>query len=125
MWNRTALKQHLRNIPVYGRIDLTNALANIAYFIKTGPFRSIWVRYGIDPRRDKSLRIYQLLDFRSFGRRERGDGMIFQMCDLQNMGKLDVVEEDVGRELTERSEWSIAAGRFVNSLVGTRSTYSV
>ncbi|KAH9642748.1 hypothetical protein HF086_010401 [Spodoptera exigua] len=36
----------------------------LAVYMKTGPWRSMWVRYGYDPRKDPSSRKYQTLDFR-------------------------------------------------------------
>ncbi|XP_075992614.1 general transcription factor IIIC subunit l(2)37Cd [Anticarsia gemmatalis] len=36
----------------------------VAVYHKTGPWRSMWVRFGYDPRKDPEARIYQTLDFR-------------------------------------------------------------
>lgn len=30
----------------------------------SGPWRVMWVRYGYDPKKDSSSRIYQTFDFR-------------------------------------------------------------
>ncbi|KAL0273922.1 UNVERIFIED_CONTAM: hypothetical protein PYX00_006480 [Menopon gallinae] len=37
----------------------------VAYFFSNGPWRSLWVRFGYDPRKDPSSRIYQTLDYRA------------------------------------------------------------
>nr|XP_049691859.1 general transcription factor 3C polypeptide 5 isoform X2 [Helicoverpa armigera] len=39
-------------------------MPSLALYMKTGPWRSMWVRYGYDPRKDPGARIYQTLDFR-------------------------------------------------------------
>ncbi|CAB3230626.1 unnamed protein product [Arctia plantaginis] len=36
----------------------------LALYHKTGPWRTMWVRFGYDPRKDPASRIYQTLDFR-------------------------------------------------------------
>lgn len=36
----------------------------LAFFIKDGPWRSSWVKYGYDPRKNPEARMYQILDFR-------------------------------------------------------------
>ena len=40
------------------------ALPTIAYYFVTGPWRSLWVKLGYDPRTDTAAKIYQLVDFR-------------------------------------------------------------
>lgn len=37
----------------------------VAYFFSNGPWRSLWVRFGYDPRKDPASRIYQTLDYRA------------------------------------------------------------
>lgn len=39
-------------------------LPTVAYYFVTGPWRVMWVRFGYDPRKDTSARIYQTLDYR-------------------------------------------------------------
>ncbi|CAH2067263.1 unnamed protein product, partial [Iphiclides podalirius] len=36
----------------------------VAIYMKDGPWRMLWVRYGYDPRKEPGARIYQTLDFR-------------------------------------------------------------
>ncbi|XP_039274723.2 general transcription factor 3C polypeptide 5-like [Styela clava] len=39
-------------------------LPALAYYFITGPWRSLWVKFGYDPRKDPGAAEYQLLDFR-------------------------------------------------------------
>lgn len=43
---------------------LKSLLPVVAYFYTTGPWRTCWVRFGYDPRKDFHARYYQPLDFR-------------------------------------------------------------
>lgn len=43
---------------------LKYVLPSVAYYFINGPWRVMWVRYGYDPRKDPSARIYQTFDFR-------------------------------------------------------------
>lgn len=43
---------------------LKSLLPIVAYFYTTGPWRTCWVRFGYDPRKDFHSRYYQPLDFR-------------------------------------------------------------
>ena len=36
----------------------------VAYYFITGPWRTLWVRFGYDPRKNKEAKIYQLVDYR-------------------------------------------------------------
>lgn len=36
----------------------------LAIYMREGPWRMMWVKYGYDPRKDPEARIYQTLDFR-------------------------------------------------------------
>lgn len=40
---------------------LTRALPLVAYFFRNGPWRSVWCRYGYDPRKIPSAKMYLLL----------------------------------------------------------------
>ncbi|KAI8150225.1 RNA polymerase III transcription factor IIIC subunit-domain-containing protein [Fennellomyces sp. T-0311] len=56
---------------------LKSALNANAYAFRSGPFRDCWVRYGVDPRKDKKYYIYQIVNVRGFvdsqqGRSQRG-----------------------------------------------------
>lgn len=39
-------------------------LPAVAYYFVNGPWRTMWVRYGYNPRKEPSSRVYQTLDFR-------------------------------------------------------------
>ncbi|EDV27505.1 uncharacterized protein TRIADDRAFT_53254 [Trichoplax adhaerens] len=41
-----------------------SVLPAVAYHFKSGPWRSLWVKFGYDPRRDPSSKVYQVFDFR-------------------------------------------------------------
>nr|XP_002130110.1 general transcription factor 3C polypeptide 5-like isoform X2 [Ciona intestinalis] len=45
-------------------VSLKVLLPTVAYYYITGPWRSLWVRYGFDPREAPEAKVYQLLDFR-------------------------------------------------------------
>ncbi|XP_078687071.1 general transcription factor 3C polypeptide 5-like [Branchiostoma floridae x Branchiostoma belcheri] len=60
IWSRNAL-QVRTNIPL---LRLKFLLPICAYYVATGPWRSLWVKFGYDPRKDPTAKQYQLLDFR-------------------------------------------------------------
>ncbi|XP_069093233.1 general transcription factor 3C polypeptide 5 [Pleurodeles waltl] len=60
IWSRNALKSNIGINPE----KLKLMLPCVAYYMLTGPWRSLWVRFGYDPRKDSSSKIYQVLDFR-------------------------------------------------------------
>nr|XP_019584487.1 PREDICTED: general transcription factor 3C polypeptide 5 isoform X2 [Rhinolophus sinicus] len=60
IWSRNAVKA---NISVHPD-KLKVLLPFMAYYMITGPWRSLWVRYGYDPRKNPDAKIYQVLDFR-------------------------------------------------------------
>ncbi|CAH0556532.1 unnamed protein product [Brassicogethes aeneus] len=39
-------------------------LPAVAYFCNTGPWRMAWIKYGYNPQKDSSSRVYQILDYR-------------------------------------------------------------
>jgi general transcription factor 3C polypeptide 5 (transcription factor C subunit 1) len=39
-------------------------IPGFAYHIKNGPWRRLWVKYGVDPRADPNYSKYQIVDFR-------------------------------------------------------------
>lgn len=59
-WTRMALEYETN----YGFFALKYMLPCVAYFALNGPWRSCWIRYGYDPRKNKSAYFYQLLDYR-------------------------------------------------------------
>ncbi|OPJ67726.1 general transcription factor 3C polypeptide 5 [Patagioenas fasciata monilis] len=60
VWSRNAVKA---NISVHPD-KLKLLLPYLAYYMLTGPWRSLWVRFGYDPRKHPEAKIYQVLDFR-------------------------------------------------------------
>ncbi|XP_022911689.1 general transcription factor 3C polypeptide 5 [Onthophagus taurus] len=69
IWSRAALMYLSKMHAEHSKF----VLPGIAYFNKNGPWRSMWVRYNYDPRKDPSAKIYQTFDFRiraTFGLKE-------------------------------------------------------
>nr|KAJ3421094.1 tau 95 subunit of transcription factor TFIIIC [Polyrhizophydium stewartii] len=64
VWTRIALINNIE-IADYSTDMLKDALPMVAYFCATGAWRSTWVRYGFDPRADRSSRVFQTLDLRA------------------------------------------------------------
>ncbi|XP_071774874.1 general transcription factor 3C polypeptide 5 [Centroberyx gerrardi] len=60
IWSRNAVKA---NIDVHPE-KLKLLLPVFAYYMVTGPWRSLWVRLGYDPRKAPDSKKYQMLDFR-------------------------------------------------------------
>ncbi|TKC51774.1 hypothetical protein EI555_013349 [Monodon monoceros] len=60
IWSRNAVKA---NISVHPD-KLKVLLPFMAYYMITGPWRSLWIRFGYDPRKHPDAKIYQVLDFR-------------------------------------------------------------
>ncbi|XP_070706075.1 general transcription factor 3C polypeptide 5 [Pempheris klunzingeri] len=60
IWSRNAVKA---NIDIHPD-KLKLLLPVFAYYMVTGPWRSLWVRLGYDPRKSLESKKYQLLDFR-------------------------------------------------------------
>uniref|UniRef100_A0A673CLD1 General transcription factor IIIC, polypeptide 5 n=1 Tax=Sphaeramia orbicularis TaxID=375764 RepID=A0A673CLD1_9TELE len=60
IWSRNAVKA---NIDIHPD-KLKLLLPVFAYYMVTGPWRSLWVRLGYDPRKTAEAKTYQLLDFR-------------------------------------------------------------
>ncbi|XP_077944356.1 general transcription factor 3C polypeptide 5 [Gasterosteus aculeatus] len=60
IWSRNAVKANINIHPD----KLKLLLPVFAYYMVTGPWRSLWVRMGYDPRKNPEARKYQILDFR-------------------------------------------------------------
>uniref|UniRef100_A0A3Q3WKG6 Uncharacterized protein n=1 Tax=Mola mola TaxID=94237 RepID=A0A3Q3WKG6_MOLML len=60
IWSRNAVKANINLQPD----KLKLLLPVVAYYMVTGPWRSLWVRLGYDPRKSIDSKKYQLLDFR-------------------------------------------------------------
>ncbi|XP_063287390.1 general transcription factor 3C polypeptide 5 [Pelobates fuscus] len=60
VWSRSAIKANISLHPD----KLKMLLPYVAYYMLTGPWRSLWVRFDYDPRKHPEAKIYQVLDFR-------------------------------------------------------------
>ncbi|XP_008322864.1 general transcription factor 3C polypeptide 5 [Cynoglossus semilaevis] len=60
IWSRNAVRANINLHPE----KLKLLLPVYAYYMVTGPWRSLWVRLGYDPRKDREAKKYQMLDFR-------------------------------------------------------------
>ncbi|XP_007652781.2 general transcription factor 3C polypeptide 5 isoform X1 [Cricetulus griseus] len=60
IWSRNAVKSNVSVHPDKLKI----LLPYMAYYMITGPWRSLWIRFGYDPRKHPDAKIYQVLDFR-------------------------------------------------------------
>lgn len=60
IWSRNGIKANVSFHPE----KMKHLLPYVAYYMLTGPWRSLWVRYGYDPRKIPEAKIYQVLDFR-------------------------------------------------------------
>ncbi|CAI9738629.1 Hypothetical predicted protein [Octopus vulgaris] len=58
------------------RDTLKYVLPLVAYYFITGPWRSLWVKFGYDPRKDPAAKKYQIVDFRV---RQRGGNAGFDI----------------------------------------------
>jgi general transcription factor 3C polypeptide 5 (transcription factor C subunit 1) len=131
IWSRLAVESH---IPFWhNRVDLTNALAQIAYVGASGPYRLLWIKYGVDPRVDKQLRTYQIVDFKnraniprrhpSFQAKRQEEGLlqdvvkpyIFDGASTNNVAGFYQLCDIFDPELH----------KLIHSIMGTRTTFSV
>lgn len=60
IWSKNALLYNSG----YSIDKLKYLLPAVAYYYVTGPWRSMWIRFGYDPRLDYQSRKYQTLDYR-------------------------------------------------------------
>ncbi|KAM9793296.1 general transcription factor 3C polypeptide 5 isoform 2-T2 [Syngnathus typhle] len=60
IWSRNAVKANLNIHPE----KLKRLLPVVAYYMVTGPWRTLWVRFGYDPRKTVESKIYQMLNYR-------------------------------------------------------------
>ncbi|GAA6216057.1 general transcription factor 3C polypeptide 5 [Lates japonicus] len=60
IWSRNAVKANINIHPD----KLKLLLPVFAYYMVTGPWRSLWVKLGYDPRKTTESKKYQMLDFR-------------------------------------------------------------
>jgi general transcription factor 3C polypeptide 5 (transcription factor C subunit 1) len=62
IWSRTALLANIQSKRLANQLKIK--LPYVAYMFQSGPFRQLWIRFGVDPRTDRCYTRYQLLDFR-------------------------------------------------------------
>lgn len=60
IWSRNAIMARLN----CERVRLKLCLSCVAYYFTNGPWRALWVKFGYDPRKNTSAKIYQIMDFR-------------------------------------------------------------
>merc|ERR1712013_886823 len=61
IWSKLALSCHLNNI----NLDrLKKVIQYFSYYWLSGPWRTMWCRFGYDPRTDPKAKVYQMIDFR-------------------------------------------------------------
>ncbi|XP_032220097.2 general transcription factor 3C polypeptide 5 [Nematostella vectensis] len=72
IWSRTALAHHLSSFKVTQHWT-KQLLACVAYYYINGPWRTLWVKFGYNPAKDPSAKIYQVLDYRIGARKEGRD----------------------------------------------------
>ncbi|KAI8909002.1 RNA polymerase III transcription factor IIIC subunit-domain-containing protein [Gorgonomyces haynaldii] len=100
IWTRQSLKERIGDsVLLY---SLTRALRYISYYNEDGPWRQAWTVFGVDPRKEKSLRIYQTVDFRSNMKpdddeqdKTRTSGIV-QLVDIQDPSLKKLVHSLVG-----------------------------
>ena len=39
-------------------------LGLVSYYVPSGPWKTLWVKFGYDPRTEREAKVYQCLDFR-------------------------------------------------------------
>jgi len=62
VWSRIALATQLSSPRAVH--TLSAILPAVAYYVTSGPWHGMWVRFGYDPRTDPKAKIYQCLDTR-------------------------------------------------------------
>ena len=90
VWQRSALERRLAaddNIKI-SSWKLGKLIRRVAYYFLDGPWRSTYVRFGYDPRKNPEARRWQVLDFRqpSVGGpfAERGRSQLYQLSELDD-----------------------------------------
>ncbi|KAJ3268184.1 General transcription factor 3C polypeptide 5 [Terramyces sp. JEL0728] len=103
IWTRQALLL-LPQFQKTKEIKLSKALPYVAYHVQTGCLRSCWIKYGLDPKKDKSTRVYQILDLRILTKRKDDEKVVgFQQL-------VDIKEPEYER--------------LINSLIYTRPIFN-
>jgi general transcription factor 3C polypeptide 5 (transcription factor C subunit 1) len=75
---------------------LGKLIRRVGYYFLDGPWRSTYVKFGYDPRRDPDARRWQMLDFRqpsaSGPFAERGRSQLHQLCELEDPVVKSIIE---------------------------------
>ncbi|BFZ20480.1 hypothetical protein BsWGS_23519 [Bradybaena similaris] len=61
LWSKAALVAHLEKIHT---TYLKYLLPLVSYYFINGPWKNLWCKFGYDPRKDPTAKIYQTLDYR-------------------------------------------------------------
>ncbi|RAL66382.1 hypothetical protein DID88_006074 [Monilinia fructigena] len=92
IWTRRALQNRLVNEPGY--YLMKPALQYVGYQFRSGPWRDALIRYGVDPRKDPSCRIYQTIFFKLYEEDERApDGQWKDICEVNTQNPKFSVQE--------------------------------
>lgn len=99
VWRRSALESRLAadydiKMPSW---RLGAIIRRQGYFFLDGPWRSTYVKFGYDPRKDPEARRWQMIDLRlpatggPFG--ERGRSELYQLCDIEDPVVKHIIED--------------------------------
>ncbi|XP_074594264.1 general transcription factor IIIC subunit l(2)37Cd [Brevipalpus obovatus] len=115
IWSKNALLHKLKCCSA----DLKQLLPCVAYYYPNGPFRCQWVRYGFDPKKNKSCKIYQTLDFRVKSAFVKGE------CSNKITAKRSVFELNPIRKRESLKKTHDKQGSFIDSSLLSARTTSV
>jgi general transcription factor 3C polypeptide 5 (transcription factor C subunit 1) len=62
VWSRKALEAQFESKKQ--KVRIRYMVPHIAFYFNNGPWRRLWLKFGLDPRNDPSLSKYQAIDFR-------------------------------------------------------------
>ncbi|GFO00124.1 general transcription factor 3c polypeptide 5 [Plakobranchus ocellatus] len=96
VWSKAALQVVIE--PVY-KVYVTYLLPMVAFYFTSGAWKSLWCRFGYDPRTLPASKIYQVVDFRI--RRLADHTRLDHKRDLQTKGllKVDTAAPEAGSDL--------------------------
>lgn len=61
IWTRGAVVYHIRTIPEVNKERIKQLLPYVAYYWMNGPWRTLWTKFGYDPRKDPEAKMYVCL----------------------------------------------------------------
>uniref|UniRef100_A0A7N8Y0V7 General transcription factor IIIC, polypeptide 5 n=1 Tax=Mastacembelus armatus TaxID=205130 RepID=A0A7N8Y0V7_9TELE len=100
IWSRNAVKANINIHPD----KLKMLLPVVAYYMVTGPWRSLWVRLGYDPRKTKESKKYQMLDFRIRCSTKHG----YSLSDMPVKAKRSALSYNLPIIFNKAGEWVYA-----------------